>query len=140
MVCLATKPLRIHAKLSGHLDVSVGKMKSLPRINPDLILRRELFLLFSHGVVFLRQANVRGNLPQTCEATNFAKPLNLKRDRAFEEPPSCCGQVEPFDRRGIFTPIFVVSTTLQLHCCPLYTCHYPIFSANNLVSFFQLLY
>jgi hypothetical protein len=32
-------------------------MESLPHIDPDLILRRELFLLFSHEVLFLRQAN-----------------------------------------------------------------------------------
>ena len=59
VVCLATKPLRIHAKLFGHLNVSMRKMKSLPCINPYLALRRELFLLFSHGVLLKAKIELR---------------------------------------------------------------------------------
>ena len=43
VICLPAKPFRIHAEFSGHLDVHVGKVESLSRINPHLVFRRSCF-------------------------------------------------------------------------------------------------
>ncbi len=51
VVRLATEPLRIHAEFSRHLDVRVGKMEALARINPRLVLGREILLPFRHTLL-----------------------------------------------------------------------------------------
>lgn len=40
VVRLATELLRVHPEFACHLDVRVGQMETLPRVNPRLVLRR----------------------------------------------------------------------------------------------------
>ena len=49
VICFATEFLRVHAKLTRHLDVRMGKVEALPRIDPRLIFGRQILLPLCHN-------------------------------------------------------------------------------------------